>query len=213
MSFCDALLVTVSSIEDTLKICLNAIHLFGTQSSNYGSLAAAIIVAVLLFAIRELFIKAKNYSGIYYTLSTVEDTSYNPYREMRMFHTLVLFSDGYVISGTTEKTGDIDKIRPCEYEGSRKIRGVVSGRVERNYFGSSVMNLHIVEQGRDRESTSFMTIKVRRFRFFNRLNSGTFYSTAARTKGSVLCGREPFKEHPIGCVPFQSIAESQSSNC
>ncbi|TWI58622.1 hypothetical protein IQ22_00330 [Pseudomonas duriflava] len=213
MSFCDTVLVTISSIEDKVKICLDAIHSFGNQSSNYGSLAAAIIVAVLLFAVREFSIKAKNYSGIYYAVSTVEDTSYNPFREMKMFHTLVLFSDGYVISGTTEKTGDIDKIRSYEYEGSGKIRGEVSGRVERNYFGSSVMNLHIVEQGKDRESTSFMTIKVRRFRFLNPLSSGSFYSTAARTKGSVLCGREPFKEHPIGHVPFQSTAESQSSNC
>lgn len=213
MSLCDTALVTISSIKETLKGSFVAMHSFGTDSSNYGSLAAAVIVAIFLFAIRELFIRAKNYSGVFYTQSTVEDTSYNPYRGMQMFHTLVLFSDGYIISGTTEKTGDIDKVRPCEYEGSGKIRGEVSGRVERNYFGSSVMNLHIVERGAERESTSFMTIKIRRFGFLSSLNFGTFYSTAARTKGSVLCGREPFKEHPIGCVPFQSILESPSSNC
>lgn len=200
MSFCDTVLAAISSL-----------HNFGMVSSNYGSLAAAIIVAMLLFAIRELFIRAKNYSGIFYTMSTVKDTSYNPYIGMQLFHTLVLYSDGYVISGTSEKTGDIDKVRPCEYEGSGKIRGEVTGRVERNYLWSTVMNLHIVEQGKNRESTSFMTIKVSRFKFRRSRNSGSFYSTAAKTKGSVLCGRESFNEHPIGCVPFQSIAGSQSS--
>ena len=199
MSFCDAVLPILSSLHD-----------FGKTSSNYGSLVAAILVAVLLFVIRELFIRAKNYSGIFYTMSTVKDTSWNPHKGMRLFHTLILYSDGYVISGTSEKTGDISKAHSLEYEGAGKIRGEVTGRVERNYLWSTVMNLHIVEQGRDRESTSFMTITVSRFKLRRTRNSGDFYSTAANSKGSVLCGRESFNEHPIGYVPFQSTAGSQS---
>ncbi|QHG24577.1 hypothetical protein [Pseudomonas sp. DTU12.1] len=198
MSFCDTVVAIASSI-----------HSFGSVSSNYGSLVAAIIVAGMLFIIRELSIRSKNYSGVFYTMSTVESSSYNPYKGMQLFHTLVLYSDGYVICGTSEKTGDIDSKRGCEYEGAQKIRGEVTGRVERNYLWSTVMNLHIVEQGEKRESTSFMTVKVSRFNFRKAQNAGGFYSTAANTKGRVLCGRELFSEHPTGCSPFQSTAGSQ----
>lgn len=207
MSSCDTAVLWVSSVLDVIKSFFSSIHEFGTLSSNYGSLIAAIIVAFVLFSIRELFNKAHDYSGVYYTKSTVKSTSYNPYRGMQLFHTLVLYSDGYVVYGTSEKTGDVDKARSYEYQGAGKVRGEVSGRVERNYLRSSVMHIHIVEKGSERDSTSYMTIKVRRFRFQNPLNSGFFYSTAARSEGIVLCGREFFKDHPTGCLPFQPISE------
>ncbi|BAV73941.1 hypothetical protein PCAU_1732 [Pseudomonas chlororaphis subsp. aurantiaca] len=202
----------LSELEGVFSQFLDALHGFGLISSNYGSLLATLIAALVLFSIRELFNRAADYSGVYYTMSVVEDTSYNPFRGMRLFHTLVLFSDGYVVSGTSEKTGDVDGSRAHEYLGAAKIRGVVSGRVERNYIRSSVMHIHIVEQGASRESTSYMTIKVKRLNLRRRPFLGVFYSTAAAAKGRVQCGRRPFSEHPLGYLPFQSISESQSSD-
>lgn len=189
-----------------LSYVASKINQFGGESSNYGSLVAALMAALIIFAIREVLIRSKNYSGVFFTKSTVEMSSYNPYMGMQVFHTLVLYSDGYVVSGTSEKTGDIDKKRSYEFQGAGKIRGVVTGRIERNYFFSSVMNLHIVEQG-VRESTSFMTITMLRYRRKGVVNVGAFYSTAANAKGSVLCGRDSFKDHPIGYVPCQSTAQ------
>lgn len=212
MSLCDVLLRLYVSAKSVLEVVFEEIHKFGMSSSNYGSLFAALVVAFILFFIRELFIRSSNYSGVFYTMSTVEESTYRPYRSMRLFHTLVLYSDGYVVSGTSEKTGDIDAVRAYEFPGASKIRGEVNGRVERNYFWSTVMNLHIVEQGFERPSTSFMTIRVRRFKFRNRPDSGGLFSTAGRCKGKLLCGRKTFIEHPIGYVPFQSISVSDSSS-
>lgn len=189
---------------------LQCLHNFGIASSNYGSLIAALLAAFILFLVRELLIKAKNYSGVFFVASTVEQSSYRPYKGMRIFYTLVLCSDGHDVYGTSEKTGDIDKKRSYEYRGVDKTRGVVTGRVERNYLRSTVMSLHIVEDGANRQTSSFMTIKVRRYRWWRKVEAGTFYSTAANSKGVLLCGRQPFKEHPIGFLRRQSTSVSQS---
>lgn len=186
------------------------LHKFGIASSNYGSLVAALLAAFILFSFRELLIKARNYSGVFFVASTVEQSSYRPYKGMRIFYTLVLYSDGHDVYGTSEKTGDIDKKRSYEYRGADKTRGVVTGRVERNYLRSTVMNLHIVEDGANRQTSSFMTIKVRRYRWWEKLEAGTFYSTAANSNGILSCGRQPFKEHPIGFSRCRSTSVSQS---
>lgn len=197
------------AISITCRYAINffgAIHEFGSLSTNYGSLVATLLAALVLFSIKEFFNKASNYSGVFYTKSTVVSTAYNPYKQMKTFHTLVLFSDGHVVSGTSEKTGDIDSNRSYEFEGAGKIRGVVTGIIERNYIRSSVLNIHIVEQGEKRESTTFMSIKMQRYNFRKLPFSGNFYTTAANTKGVVLCGRDNFSEHPSGHLQFPSIS-------
>ncbi len=195
MPFCEAVLSTVCSITDAVLIFINKVHSFGMLSSNYGSLIAALIAAMILFVIRESINRADNYSGTFYIKKTVEETAYNPYRGMDHFYTFVIYSDGHVISGTSEKTGEISAKGAIEYIGSDRTRGIISGVVERNYIRSSVMNIHITEHG-SREYTTYMSIKVARYRLTQRPLIGRFYSTAANVKGVVLCGREEFKEHP-----------------
>ncbi|WAH59977.1 hypothetical protein LZ023_10725 [Pseudomonas silvicola] len=210
MTFSETVLVTFSSLQEAVLACFSGIDKFGGASTNYGSLVAALIAAALLFIVREFFIKAANYSGAFYIKTTVEETARNPYRGMEVFYTLVVYSDGHIVAGTSEKTGEICVAHSMEYEGKNKRRGVVSGVVERNYFRSSVMNIHIIEQGQEREYTTYMSIKVRRYRSANGVYSGTFYSTAANSKGSVLCGRAVFSEHPTGYLQSQSTLGSPS---
>lgn len=195
MPFCEAVLSALCSITDVVLTLINKVHCFGMVSSNYGSLIAALIAAMILFVIRESINKADNYSGTFYIKKTVEETAYNPYRGMDHFYTLIIYSDGHVISGTSEKTGEISAAGAKEYIGSDRTRGVINGVVERNYIRSSVMNIHITEQG-SREYTTYMSIKVARYRLTQRPLIGRFYSTAGNVKGVVLCGREEFNEHP-----------------
>lgn len=198
------------SVVEWIASWFQCLHNFGIASSNYGSLVAALLAAFILFSVRELLIKAKNYSGVFFVASTVEESTYRPYKGMRIFYTLVLCSDGHNVYGTSEKTGDIDKKRSYEYRGADKTRGIVTGRVERNYLRSTVMSLHIVEDGANRQTSSLMTIKIRRYRWWRKVEVGTFYSTAANSKGILLCGRHRFKEHPIGYSRCRSTSVSQS---
>lgn len=205
MYFCEVVGKIVSKISDFIVSVVDGVHGFGLSSTNYGSLVATLMAAVVLFLVREYSNRASHYSGVFFTRSTVLSTDYNPYRGMRTFHTLVLFSDGYVVSGTSEKTGDISLKGGSEYVGKQKIRGVVTGRVERNYIRSSVVHMHIVEQGFDREITTYISIKMGRVPFSVWPLRGEFYTTASNAKGDVQCGREKFSEHPSGCSRPPSI--------
>lgn len=207
MSLCKSASIFISSVSTEVQEILSSLHAFGMGSTNYGSVVSTLIAAMVLFAIKEFYNKASSYSGVFFTYSVAESTTYNPYRGLQTFHTLVLFSDGHVVSGTSEKTGDINLERKYEYPGASKIRGVVTGVVERNYIRSSVLNIHIVEEGADRQITTYMSIKFQRYGFKKLPFHGEFYSTAASTKGRVLCGRERFNEHPIGHLPLQSMQE------
>lgn len=200
MSFCESVDIFISSVGTVLT----SVHSFGKESTNYGSLVSTLTAAMVLFAIKEFYNRASNYSGVFFTYSVAESSTYNPYSGLQTFHTLVLFSDGRVVSGTSEKTGDISLVRSYEYPGATKIRGVVTGIVERNYIRSSVLNIHIVEEGADRQITTYMSIKFQRYGFNKLPFKGKFYSTAASTKGRVMCGRENFREHPTGHLPFPS---------
>tara|TARA_R100000750_G_C2342911_1_gene94969 strand:- start:904 stop:1539 length:636 start_codon:yes stop_codon:yes gene_type:complete len=211
MSFCITLELYVLSACQAIVSALDVIHNFGLASSNYGSLVAALVTAVVIFTIREFFNRAANYSGVFHTKSSATSSAYNPYRNLITFHTLILYSDGYIISGTSEKTGDMTPEACNDFEGVGKSRGVITGRVERNYIRSSVLHLHIIEKGELRDSTIYMLVKIDRYRFFGLIFkrfipfSGEFYSTAANTKGTVLCGREAFKEHPSKCSRSPSV--------
>lgn len=205
MCFYEVVGKLASQVAEFVIWVVGAVHCFGSASTNYGSLIATLVAAVVLFVIKEYSNRASNYSGVFFTRSTVVSTDYNPYRDMRTFHTLVIFSDGYVISGTSEKTGDISMKGACEYVGKQKIRGVVTGRIERNYIRGSVIHMHIVEQGFDREITTYMSVRVRKYSFFIGPLKGEFYTTASNAKGDVQCGREKFSEHPSGCLRPPSI--------
>lgn len=204
MSLCIGLEQFFSDMFVFILSIPSSIHAFGILSSNYGSLVATLLAATALFAVKEFSNNASKCSGVFFTKSIVELTEYNPHKGMEVFHTFVLFSDGYIVSGTSEKTGDNDLRGGCEYVGGGKIRGVVVGRIERNYIRSSVINLHIVEQGLNREITTYMSIPMSRFSLGNSPMYGKFYTTASNSKGSVLCGREKFNEHPCGCSPLRS---------
>jgi len=206
MSVCEMVGSMGSAISASVTSIGDGLHVFGMASTNYGSLVATLLAALILFSIKEFFNKASNYSGVFFTKSTVMSSDYNPYKKMQTFHTLILFSNGHEVSGTSEKTGDINLERSYEYEGAGKIRGLVSGTIERNYIRSSVLNIHIVEKGEKRESTTYMSIKISRYNFRNSSFTGKFYTTAANTKGSVLCGRDGFSEHPSGHLQFLSTS-------
>lgn len=178
MDICSA----IAYVWDFLVNMLLAAHAFGVGSSNYGSLVAALIATFLaawaVFLIRENRVKASGLCGVFYIETINSATSYNPHKQLRAFRTLILFTDGYVIQGTSEKTGDISLLECQEYVGTRRCRGSISGRIERNYTKKCVMHIQIVEEGTQRVSTIYLKIPLDKIEKEGRLK-GTFYTTAA----------------------------------
>jgi len=70
-------------IWDFVKTLLNTLHSFGTNSSNYGSLVAAVlaamITALLIFIIKESRIPTSRFCGVFYLETRTIETAYNPF--------------------------------------------------------------------------------------------------------------------------------------
>jgi len=194
-------------IWNSVKTLLNTLHSFGTNSSNYGSLAAALlaamITALVIFLIKESRIPTSRFCGVFYLETRTIETAYNPFKDMRTFRTIIIFTDGHLIQGTSERTGEISRQGSAEHIGDKRCRGIVNGRIERNYTRGSVLHLQIVEQGRKRDSTIYLKIPISTFERKGAL-AGRFYTTAADSSGDVLWQRQSFEDHPSLSLLSQS---------
>jgi len=188
----------LNELPHLLTQLASKINSFGGESSNYGSLAAALVAAFIFFCIKEFYKVPPRLSGVLYTKSIVEHSAYNPYIKLKVYRTLVIFSDGNIINGTSEKTGEKNKKNNhyLEYIGEKRVRGIVTGRVERRYLRRNLIHIHIEEYGKSRNSSTYIQLNS----FKKSVFSGSFFSTAADTKGTIKCKMEKYVGHPSQSV-------------
>ena len=103
-------------------------------------------------------------------------------------HSVVNYPKQY-IEGTIEKIYEhTSKNISKEYIGKDRIRSKFKGYIERNYFGADKISIHIIENGTDRESTSFQKVISK----CSNVLEGEFESTAGDSKGICIWQRKPF---------------------
>jgi hypothetical protein len=162
--------------------------------SDYASgFLATLTAALFIFAWRELF-SPIDLTGTFYVKSTIMESTLQAHRGLVIFHTLCLTSDGYVIDGSSEKTGEIE-LNGTErrYVGIHRRRGKLLGKIQRNYFKSSILSLHIEEINELREISIVLIFKLRK----KSIENGKILTTAADSSGYSECSRQRFTEHPM----------------
>lgn len=161
-------------------------------ADTFAGLFGTLMAALVIFFIKEYVLVIRKLSGVFYLKSTTEVSEWGGYPGLQTFHTLILYSDGISVDGSSEKTGDVDQdgfIRP--YIGADRPRGKVSGKIERNYLKPSILHLHIEEMG-SRLYSIHMSFKIKRMSMLD----GHFHSTAADSAGITLWFDKPLPEHP-----------------
>jgi hypothetical protein len=174
----------------TIKPSSNGHHMFADVISGF---LGTLLAAAVFFLLKEYVFTIPKFSGMFYLKSMTEGSKRNPYVGLTVYHTLVLYSDGVSVEGSSEKTGEINNIgEGLPYYGEHRRRGKVSGRIQRNYFKPSTLNLHIEEDGELRVSSIYIGFKVTR----ETILDGYFRSTAADSSGITLWFDQPLPEHP-----------------
>ncbi|WP_145577979.1 hypothetical protein [Yersinia mollaretii] len=199
----------VNKSFDFIVAAAQAIDKIGLQSNNYGSVLTAIIVAIILFFIKEFVRSPPKLSGVFYLKSTTIESSYNPFKGMVLYHTLIIFSDGVIIEGTSEKTAEKDINKgDWLFVGKNRPRGKVTGRIERRYLRSHKINIHIEENGNLRVSSHYISLKRNNSFpwFFGRTRTtntflGEFFSSSADSKGTIICQASKFIDYPLQSSP------------
>jgi hypothetical protein len=147
-----------------------------------GTIFGGLLLTLILFLLNEYVFPKINLTGEWKTIVTIEETTYNPFRNLKVEYVIHLIQKGYELSGSGEKIKDI-KPDGSETVFIREKRVLVDieGYSERKFFGKSKVYLNISEEGRKRETRATYILE------FNHNNdlSGVFKSTAGDASGKI----------------------------
>lgn len=146
-----------------------------------STVIGGLVLAILFFVLKEKICPLPNIVGRWYFCMSTENTSYQPYQDMKLSYVAMISREGHLIIGSIEKTHEKSSIGEMEYVGKDRTRGEFRGYVEKNYLGKDRVFIHIKEFGKTRDSTCFHKLSVSSK---DRMD-GTFLSTIADQDGTV----------------------------
>lgn len=119
-----------------------------------ATVLGGLILAFTFFWVREKVFPMRNLSGRWdYRIDTIT-SSYNPYKNMILGYSAMIWQEGAILKGTAEKVYENSSTGRRNFEGSNRTRASIEGYIKKNYFSSDKVFLHIVEDGHGRESTT-----------------------------------------------------------
>jgi hypothetical protein len=146
------------------------------------TLVGGVALALLFFWFSDHVFKLPQMSGLWRFELTTQETSYNPYRGMKLTYLVLLSQEGPALHGSGEKVGEDVAGVVRTYTGADRSRIEIRGYITKRYFGSSSVVLHYREVSPSRESSSMHTLAIES----DRSMSGSFDSTIANSAG-VAC--------------------------
>ena len=158
--------------------------------SVLATVLGGLVLAFVLFYGREKWFPLPEISGEWTFTTVTKNTSYNPYHEMRLTYKAVIFCEGLSITGTAEKIHEKTLEQEISYTGENRVRGDISGSIEKRYFSKDRIRIHIIEYGEKRKSTGYHNLVVEE----PNLMVGKFFSTAADSKGNVNWNRDGMRD-------------------
>lgn len=101
---------------------------------------------------------------------------------MTLTYLVLLMREGHKLYGSAEKIYEstADGIKK-EYVGKQRTRVQISGHIEKRYFDADRILIHIVEDGKQRVSSTFQKLECKN----NNLLEGRFSSTISNQIGTV----------------------------
>ncbi|MEP2447613.1 MAG: hypothetical protein ABJI69_10315 [Balneola sp.] len=146
------------------------------------TIAEGLLLTLILFLLNEYVFLKKNLSGEWKIKLIIDETSYNPFKDLSIYYKVHLLQKGYELSGSGEKVKEINSQNEVtEYEKDKRVTIDINGYYERKYLNRSIIYLNIVEKGRIRESRATYTLKIKN----KKLLKGTFITTAADSQGKI----------------------------
>lgn len=155
-----------------------------------STVAGGGILAFLFFLLREKSFSLPSMAGCWHVEMRTDKTAYRPYENMVLRYVAMLWRDGSRIRGTVEKIYENSSTGERYYTGKDRTRGKIEGYIDKRYFSKDRIYIHIVEEGKQRESTHLHDLKIEKT---GRM-IGTFCSMVADSQGEVTWRRESFTE-------------------
>lgn len=151
-----------------------------------ATVLGGIILTFLIFWFKERVFKLPDIDGRWYFITQTIESAYNPYKEMQLEHVAVLHRESSSVFGSAEKIYEISSTGEREYVGKDRMKGIIKGSIERNFFSKSKLSLHSSDKDFSRESTTFHELLI----ISKDEMRGYFTSMIADQSGEVVWRRE-----------------------
>jgi len=172
-----------TSKQDVSK---NNFEISELSTNIIGTVIGGLLFTFVLFFLNEYIFRKNNLTGEWETEIQIDETSYNPFKNLKIEYKLHLLQKEYELVGSGEK---ISETKPSgvktTYLRKNRITNEIDGYYERKYIGESKVFLNVNEKGRTRDTRATFVLT---FKDKNNLE-GTFISTAADAKGKVKMKR------------------------
>jgi len=157
-------------------------------SDFLATVLGGIALTLIFFLAKEKWFQLPRLTGRWFMEQTTQVTAYVPYQGMILRYVVMLSLEGSRVEGTAEKIYENSSTGERTYTGKDRTRSIVSGYVEKRYFGKDRIYLHCVELGHGRESTNFFELTPAAGDEL----VGTFMSMVAEQEGVARWRRQPY---------------------
>jgi hypothetical protein len=162
--------------------------LVDTFTQTISSLIAAVIIGAIALFSADKFFSTPQLSGLWAFEIQVENTSYKPFKNLKVTYKVTLAQSGLSFSGTGEKyseqLGGVEKL--TEISGKNRTPISIEGSINKNFLSKDEVFLTISEEGTARKSSTFQRLIVNS----EGQMAGMFESTIAENSGTARWRRK-----------------------
>ncbi len=158
-------------------------------SDVLSGIVSGTFLTLIFFFVKEKIFSYPEIDGKWYFEIETVNTAYIPYQGMKLYYVAFISYEGDKITGSIEKIYELSSARTQELIGTERIRGIVKGCFEKFYFSKDKMRLHIIENGKIRESSHYFDLSA----VTSHEMTGKFFSTIADQSGNVKWQRDSFQ--------------------
>jgi hypothetical protein len=148
------------------------------KSELIANILAACVISFIFFIISDFLFSPPNLNGKWEMVLKINDSDYSDYKGIMLKYDIYLLQNGDDIVGTAEKLGEFNNDEYIKY--TIPIRSEIKGSITRKYFKNDILNIHFIEHGERRLTSSYFKLT----RFNDSYMMGNFSSSAARSIGA-----------------------------
>jgi len=145
------------------------------------SLISGLLLALFFFFLKEKVFRMPKIDGHWEFETKTLVSSYNPFLEMRLTYSVLLWKEGSKVFGTAEKIYEISEAKVGSFIGKDRVNATINGNIQKNIFSKDTLTLHIDESGKGRNSSTIHILIVES----SETMRGRFISTIANQTGIV----------------------------
>jgi len=121
-------------------LCVSDSLLSGIGATVIGGL----ILAVFFFVLREYIFKIQDINGLWIFETCTNETTYNPYKNLKLTYLVLLWQEGNLIRGTGEKVQENVNGEIRTYTGKYRSAIDLSGYLTKNYLRKDTVVIHYI---------------------------------------------------------------------